>query len=148
MQVENEFSVESIIQTAKTYFPFITTENFADIFKLKPEHIARHLVMTSENTIRDFLILLYWLRHASSIRCIAALFGLHKSRTSVILTTQLKFWSEKAKEVISMGDAQVDLSFFLPDCVGAVDASEFHINAWVADAFSGKQGYYEVIFLY
>jgi hypothetical protein len=140
MEVEQPYQVESIILATQSCFPYITAENFADVFKLKPDQIANNLVRTSENTIRDFLILLYWLKHASSIRCIVALFGLKKSRVSVIICAQLQFWSERAKHIISLSDAEIDSSFFLPNCIGSVDGTEFHINAWVADSYSGKQG--------
>ncbi len=40
-----------------------------------------------------------------------------------------------------MDNAAVDSEFFLENCVGAVDGTEFQINAWVGDSYSGKQGY-------
>jgi hypothetical protein len=143
--MEEEFSINAIVQTSQTYFPFITNENFAHLFKLTLKQIAVNLVSVSRNTIRDFLILLYWCKHAASTRSLAVLFGLKKSRVGVIIQQQLEFWATKANDVISMEFAQTCESFFLENCIGAVDGTEFQINAWIGDSYSGKQGYSSLV---
>ena len=140
MENENSFEVEDIVRIARTYIPFITNENFSTLFKLAPEIIAKHLVQTSNNTIRDFLILLYWLKHGHSTRILGVLFHLKKSRIAVIVREQLFIWSDKATVIITMGNRQIYEPFFLDNVIGAVDGTEFHINAWIGDSYSGKQG--------
>lgn len=140
MEVKDKFSIEMVIETALTFFPFITESNFHEIFKLTAKQVSDNLVTTSKNTIRDFLILLHWCRHANSVRYLAVIFNLKKSRISVILNEQLNFWSEKLADCINMKDCQILEGFFLENCVGSVDGVEFEINAWIGDSYSGKQG--------
>jgi hypothetical protein len=141
MEFERPFSVESIVEIAQIYFPFITNENFSTLFKLSPEIISKQLVWTSKNSIRDFLILLYWLKHGHSTRILGVLFNLKKSRIAEIIRHQLVCWSEKATAVITLENGQIFEPFFLDNVIGAVDGTEFQINAWIGDAYSGKQGY-------
>jgi hypothetical protein len=141
MEIETTFSVELIVETSKNFFPFITNENFSFLFKLTPKMISENLVSTSKNTIRDFLILLYWCKHGSPSRTLGVLFGLQKSRICEILNQQLEFWSEKAKEFISFEFREISTEFFIENCIGSVDGTEFRINSWIGDSYSGKQGY-------
>jgi hypothetical protein len=149
MEVEPEFSVDLIVQTSLTYFPFITEKNFHEIFKLTPKQISAHLISTSKNTVRDFLILLHWCKHANSLRYLAVIFNLKKSRVGVILTEQLNFWSDKITDIINMKEMkQVHDEFFLKNCIGSVDGTEFQINSWIGDSYSGKQGYFQHYFYF
>lgn len=142
MEVEEDFSVNKIIQTAVVFFPFIQEDSFHHIFKLKAKEVSENLVFTSQNTIRDFLILLHWARNATSLRHLGVLFNLGKTRIGAILNEQLDFWSQKIHGHLNMDEsALICNDFFLERCIGAVDGVEFEINAWIGDSFSGKKGF-------
>lgn len=141
MDATRQYSVDSIVEVAKKYFPFITEETFPFVFKLTAETVSFNLVRTSKNTIRDFLIFLYYCKHVQSARCIAVLFGLAKSRISQIILFQLGFWAQQLNELVNLNNLQFHEGFFLEKVIGCVDSSEFFIQTWIGDAFSGKKGY-------
>ena len=147
MEVEVTFKVEEIIKESKKYFPFITETNFSQMFKLSAEIVAKRLESCSRHPIRDFLILLYFCRHATNSRHISVLFNLSRSRIGQIINQPLDFWAPKLDQWVHLENLIQHPGFFLENCIGCVDGCEFQINAWIGDSYSGKQGHVSRILL-
>lgn len=135
-----DFSIDSVVQVAKQFFPFVDSTNFNKLFKLSPLQVAKHLKTNDFMTIRDFLLLLFWCRHYMPQKALGVLFNLSKSRISQILIAQTDKLSAQIRDFVNFKELQIFEPFFLNNCVGVVDSTELQINTWVGDSYSGKKG--------
>lgn len=136
-----------ILQIAQEYFPKIDQDNFVDVFKLTLSQIRSHLQdcdIRTSNSIRNFLMFVYWCRHYPSFRALAALFGLSKSQTCRIIHQLLDLYSQTLPSFINLNNVHVLDPYFLPNVVGIVDCTEILINSWIRESYSGKIGDFSV----
>lgn len=134
-----DFSIESVVDVANQYFPFVTQSNFNDLFKLSPLQVANHLKTKHFLTIRNFLILLHWCRHYSPMVALAVYFNVSTSQVSRILKEETDELYQKIREHVNLKEIEIFEKFFLPNCVGVVDSTEVEVNCWIGDSFSGKK---------
>src|SRR5689334_2669617 len=84
-----QFSNE-VVDVARVYFPFVTEENFSDLFRLSV--VTFCLVCNSDRKmIRNLLILLFQLKHYLPIRATCILFNMSKSRLDQIFKSTLRW---------------------------------------------------------
>ncbi len=136
----DDFSVESVVQLTRIYFPFVTEANFNELFKLSALQVANFLKTTDLTKIRNFLILLYWCRHYPPFRTLGVHFNLSKTQVGDIVQNETRNLACRIKEFVTLRNLEILEDFFLPNCVGVVDSTEIEINCWIGDAFSGKKG--------
>ena len=74
------------------------------------------------------------------MRTIAAIFGLSKSTIQRIIDTQLSTISKMIYELTSSDNFNHEVSpTEFPTAKGIVDGSEFQIQKWIDDSYSGKK---------
>lgn len=134
-----DFSIDSVVDVAKQFFPFVSAANFNDLFKLSALQVANHLKTNEYLTIRNFLLLLHWCRHYPPMATLSVFYNLSTSQISRILQEEIDKLYQNIREYVNLNHVDVFDDFFLPNCVGVVDSTEVEINAWIGDSFSGKK---------
>lgn len=132
--------LNEVLVVAQKYFAGITTENFSDLFKLKPAQVETCLAADPTfNEVRNFLIFLFWCRHYFALRPLGVLFHLSKSQIGRIIEEELEKLVGLASTFITLDEMDFDNSFMLKNVVGIVDSTEVLIQSWHEKAFSGKK---------
>jgi hypothetical protein len=138
----DDFSIDSVVEVAQNFFPFIDSTSFCDLFKLSPMQVAKHLQTNDFFTIRNFLLLLLWCRHYLPMRALGVLFNLKKTQISSIIQAETEKMYTQIRKFVNLDELQIFDPFFLNNCVGVVDSTELQINTWVGDSYSGKKGHH------
>jgi hypothetical protein len=134
-----------ILCITETYFPYVTIDNFPNLFRLSVATVER-LVRDrhTRKEIRNFLIFLFHLRHYLPVRAGCILFNLEKSQYEDILWTEIQnflnkhllFYFDLEQRQIS-NEAQEFPNTFL-----VVDTTEVIIQTFTRKSFSGKKKHF------
>jgi len=131
-----------VLQIVRRYFPSIRQDNFQNLFKLS---LLKVVCLTRNRSrpkkIRNFLMMLFHLKHYLPIRAACILFDIEKSRYDQIINMEIKDFVETHASNyfrIHTREEQNNLPEF-PHTFMIVDSTEILIEAFHKQSFSGKK---------
>jgi hypothetical protein len=146
-----ELDEEFILKVSQKFFPFLTSQNFSELFKINImlfKHIAIDIMDSFSRydlVVRNLLLFLFSLKHYLPFRASCIIFGLKKTQYSDIFYQMLQIFNKKYKHYVDIDNRLLGnelCSREFPNTYIVVDSTECNIESNNNEEFSGKKGYH------
>lgn len=131
-----------VLAVARLYFPYLTKDNFHNLFKL---NLYKVVCITKGKKkprhIRNFLMMLFHLKHYLPVRTACVMFNLERSRYEQIVNLEIESFLETYQSEYFSIHSRRKTNFIpeFPNTFMIVDSTEILIQAFKKKSFSGKK---------